>query len=122
MEATKFHVTEQLCACGCGTAMGSAIVDRGWKFIRGHKAGVAPGRVVPRKMAPRPGPVSAVGMDQVRRFLQENDQLIVQQLEESRNELERLKRDVDITERKITQLMAERPKFRAALNALGSPA
>lgn len=117
-----FYVTEQECACGCGTRLSSLTVNRGWKFIRGHKGGTAPGRIVNRQPMQRPGKVMAVGLDQVREYLLQNDQLIVTQLEESRNRIHALKSEVSIIEVKIAKLLAERPKFRAALLALGEPA
>ena len=36
--ATGVHITDQLCACGCGTKMLSTVVDRGWKYLRNHKS------------------------------------------------------------------------------------
>ncbi len=32
-----YYITDQLCACGCKTRMPSTIVDRGWKYLKGHK-------------------------------------------------------------------------------------
>ena len=122
MDEQRFHITDQLCACGCGTQLASTIVGRGWKFIRGHKAGKVSGRVAVPKSAPRPGPVTVVGMEQVRSFRLQNDKLIADQLFAARERVAALKREIDSETAKIDRLMAERPKFKAALNALGSAA
>ena len=121
--AGKFYITEQECACGCGTRMGSAVVERGWKYLRGHKPRGAPGASpvasARRSPAPWPGPVTAIGIQQVRQFLEESARFAAREMEISGEHLERLRSELAAAEAVHGRLAGEHAKYVVVLKTLG---
>lgn len=98
----------------------SSVVDRGWKFIRGHKqgAGVVHSRPALRNTAPRPGPVAAVGISQVRKFFTETENLLVRQINEHRAVDEKLGADLRMVRDALSILEAQRQSTTAVIAEL----
>lgn len=98
----------------------SSVVDRGWKFIRGHKqgAGVIHSRPVLRDSPPRPGPVAAVGISHVRKFFAETESVLLRQIDERRAEEEKLTDDLRRVRYSLSLLVEQRQATTAVIAQL----
>jgi hypothetical protein len=114
---SSFRITEQLCACGCGNAMPSTIVERGWQFLRGHKqgAGVVHGSAAPKPRALPAGPVKSISMADVLSFLKANQALLSAQEAQRQLELDGLNARTMQLVRSLYELRQEKEKLIEAL-------
>ncbi len=118
--AAGFHLTSQLCACGCDTRLPSTLVNCGRSYLRGHKG--FNGKLFPRKprkeQSPGPGPVHSVSMADVLKFLRAQENLLLSQLSANHTALEETEQRLQLICASGRQLEQERKKVTAALEAL----
>lgn len=120
--APKFQLTDQLCACGCGTQLSNISAARGWQYVRGHKqgAGAVHNSTMPTPRALPPGKATVTGMSQVQTFLRQNEQLVDKQIDECHERLKALENEKRTLEHRVAVLREQHKKYKVALEALGA--
>lgn len=93
------YISNVECACGCGNLMPQHLVDRGWRFLHGHK----PKKSRAQIQVPKHEPVSQIGLDQVMDFALKNVELLTDQLEKHRTDAQLAKLCCDVLERQVAQ-------------------
>jgi|GEM_PF-5250767 len=121
----KPYITDQLCACGCGTKMISTSVEAGRKYIWGHKHAVSAGHVRPtaptrmlQKPGGRSGPVTSINLDQVRLFLTASMQQCTADVDAFDKQLAELDQRASVLHSALETARLERLKFQNALAAI----
>lgn len=119
---STIHVTSVVCACGCDTLLPSTIVNRGWRYLRGHKPkpeGWQPGLIHARKeRAPRAVTKGMISFGDVRNFLDESRKLAQKQLDNQYLIKEELAIAANQCDQRITDLQRQRDSYTAAIGAL----
>lgn len=84
------RISEVTCACGCDTLMPQTVVDRGWRYLRGHKPSSL-------KVAKKPqGVIASTGPGKIREFFA----LQLEELRAQRKDLEQAAQEL-LTQAKL---------------------
>jgi hypothetical protein len=106
---TEFHVTRVECKCGCGVLLNSALVERGWRYLRGHKPAGLPKVNPPAKV----GASEHVSYERTLAMAQQN-------LAECRRTRERLVAEREAMKQRIEQIERDEQRLEELCRALGA--